>query len=401
MTDTRKAPTDEARARSAYERSARPREYFAPRRAASPVEVGPDADHCTLLRRRDVEHALRTWQDYSSDFGGIMGSDEPIIPLNVDPPAHVTYRRLLDPYFAPRKMAELQPAVRQHANDLIDGFIDRGACDFSADVAVPLPCSTFLSLLGLPLDELADLVRWKDIMIRPEHVAADPDEAQRLQAATAAEIYERFTAEMGDRRAAPRDDLITYLTRCEIEGQSLTDSEIIRICFLLLAAGLDTVTISLECIFNYLLDHDEARQMLVDEPGSEVNLVEELLRVETPVQGVVRRTTRDIDLGEGVVLPSGSTVAIGLASANVDPDGLPGAEVIDVRRGDLRNLAFGGGPHRCLGSNLARMELRTVVRTWHDRIPRYALAPGASVVWNGSSLRGIDRLPLVWPAGGA
>jgi cytochrome P450 len=163
-----------------------------------------------------------------------------------------------------------------------------------------------------------------------------------------------------------------------------------------LAAGLDTVTISLECIFVYLLSHDQDRQMLVEEPGSEVSLIEELLRWETPVQTVSRRATRDLQLGPGCVIPAGSRIGIALASANVDPDGLPGAESVDVRRSDLRSLAFGGGPHRCLGSNLARMELRNVVRTWHDLIPDYTLAPGAEVVWNGSTLRGVDHLPLVW-----
>ena len=91
-----------------------------------------------LLRRADVEYALRNWQDYSSEFSGMMGSEEPIIPLNVDPPLHVKYRKLIDPYFSPKKMASLQPAVQQHTNDLIDGFIDRGACDFSTELAVPL-----------------------------------------------------------------------------------------------------------------------------------------------------------------------------------------------------------------------------------------------------------------------
>jgi len=91
-------------------------------------------------------------------------------------------------------------------------------------------------------------------------------------------------------------------------------------------------------------------------------------------------------------------VALALASANVDPDGLAGSDTVDVRRADMRSFAFGGGPHRCLGSNLARMELRTVVRSWHDRIPDYALAPGTTLAWNGSSLRGVDYLPLVWPA---
>jgi len=232
-------------------------------------------------------------------------------------------------------------------------------------------------------------------MIRPEHVAAEGEDPHELQARTVREIYTRFQAEIEDRRAHPRDDLITYLVQAEIDGDKLTDSELRRICFLMLSAGLDTVTISLECIFAFLLDDDEARQMLVHEPGSEVNLVEELLRWETPVQTVSRITTCPVHIG-GELIPAGEKLALSLASANVDPDGLPGADEVDVRRGDLRNFAFGGGPHRCLGSNLARMELRTVVRTWHDRIPEYRLAPGAELVWNSSVLRGLDHLPLVW-----
>jgi cytochrome P450 len=387
---------DDERRRLAYERSARPREYYARLRAKGPVDNTENPEEMLVVRRADVERALRTWQDYSSEFGGAMGSEQPIIPLNVDPPAHARYRKLLDPYFAPKKMVALQPAVQKHTNDLIDACIESGSCDFSTDLAVPLPCSTFLSLLGLPLDELDALVRWKDIMIRPEHIVADRDAALQLQAETAKEIYTRFGVELVERRSRPRDDLITYLTQAEIEGGKLTDGEILRTCFLLLAAGLDTVTISLECIFSFLIEHDDARRLLVAEPGSEINLIEELLRWETPVQHVSRRATRDIELDGGATIPAGCPVSIALASANVDPEGLPGADEVDVRRGDVRNFAFGGGPHRCLGSNLARMELRTVVRTWHDRIPDYSLAPGTQLVWNGATLRGLDHLPLVW-----
>lgn len=399
MSHSTQAPTDEERRRLMYERSACPREHFAALRAQGSTSPMVEVDGVCLLNRRDVEAALRNWQDFTSDFGGTMGSQEPLIPLNVDPPLHAKYRRLLDPYFGPRKMKALQPAVEKHTNDLIDTFIDRGACDFSQQMAVPLPCSTFLSLLGLPLDQRDALVRWKDIMIRPESVAEDPSQAQQLQLETAMEIYGRFTEEMADRRRQPRDDLITYLTQAEVDGQKLTDSEIVRICFLQLSAGLDTVTISLECIFAFLTAHPDARRMLVEEPGSEVDLVEELLRWETPVQGVGRRTTRDIPLPDGTLIPKGRTVTLMLASANVDPDGLPGADTVDVRRGDMRSFAFGGGPHRCLGSNLARMELRAVVRIWHDRIPDYSLAPATDIVWNGSILRGVDHLPLAWPVG--
>ncbi len=395
MSYTTDSDLNEGRRKLAYERSAQPREYFARLRDQGRVEDAENPEQPMLLHRDDVEYALRNWQEFSSEFGGVMGSEEPIIPLNVDPPVHVKYRRLLDPYFSPRKMAALQPAVASHTNAIIDSFIERGSCDFSTEMAVPLPCSTFLSLLGLPLDELDALVRWKDIMIRPEHLVDDPDEALQLQATTAGEIYARFSAEIADRRAHPRDDLITHLTSCELDGEKLSESEILRTCFLLLAAGLDTVTISLECIFNYLLDNDDARRMLVDDPSSTDNLIEELLRWETPVQTVTRRATNDLQIGD-YTIKKDQQVQVCLASANTDPNGLPEAAQVDVRRGDVRNFAFGGGNHRCLGSHLARMELRTVVRTWHDRIPEYRLAPGVDRIWNSSTLRGLDSLPIVW-----
>lgn len=391
---------DDEKRRLIYERSACPREHFAALRAEGATAPMFEVEGAlSLLRRCDVEYALKNWQEYSSDFGGLMGSSEPLIPINVDPPLHAKYRRLLDPYFGPRKMKALQPAVDQHTKELIDGFIEHGGCDFSQEIAVPLPCATFLSLFGLPLDERDALVRWKDIMVGRGTRGLDPEQGQKVLIDTAMEIYARFGEELADRRKNPRDDLITYLTQAEVDGDKLTDSEILRICFLQLSAGLDTVTISLECIFAFLAGNTEARKMLVEQPGSEVNLVEELLRWETPVQAVQRRTTRDVTLEDGTVIPQGTDLNLMLGSANVDPDGLTGADTVDVRRGDMRNYAFGAGPHRCLGSNLARMELRTVVRAWHDRIPEYSLQPGAEVIWNSSPLRGVDHLPLVWPAG--
>jgi cytochrome P450 len=287
--------------------------------------------------------------------------------------------------------------VAAHVYRIIDSFIEAGACDFSAELAVPLPCSTFLSLLGLPQEELDDLVRWKDIMIRPAVVAGSVEAGVQLQIETAGLVYARFGRAMEERRAEPREDLISFLLTAEIEGRRLDDSEILRTLFLLLAAGLDTVTISLQCIFNYLLENPEAREMLVREPETMDGLIEELLRWETPVQGgSARRATRDTELS-GCPIPAGTLVLPMIAAANLDPD-IPDSLTVDLRREDKRHLSFGGGPHRCLGSHLARMELRTVIREWHRRIPEYRLKPGVTVEWNGSTLRGIDYLPLEWDA---
>jgi cytochrome P450 len=135
--------------------------------------------------------------------------------------------------------------------------------------------------------------------------------------------------------------------------------------------------------------------MLESEPETLDGLIEELLRWETPVQScAARRATRDLELA-GCPVKAGTLLLPMIASANTDPE-TPGALDTDLRRGDKRHLAFGGGPHRCLGSHLARMELRTVIREWHRRIPDYRLKPGVAIEWNGSSLRGVDYLPLEW-----
>jgi cytochrome P450 len=381
--------------RAAQERATEPRAYWARLRQQGPVDFDEYVEGAQVVRRGDVESVLRDTDLWTNEMG-IMGSEEPVIPLGVDPPQHSMYRRLLDPLFSPRRMAALEPSVTAHVNRIIDSFIDEGAVDFSTELAVPLPCLTFLSLLGLPTDELDDLVRWKDIMIRPEVVAGSREAGHELQARTAGEIYARFGQEIAERRERPRDDLMTFLTTAEVEGgRRLTDSEILRTLFLLLAAGLDTVTISLECIFHYLAEHPEARQMLVDDPGTTDGLIEELLRWETPVINCsVRIAKRDTELS-GTPIPKGTKVVPSIAAANYDPD-FPGSQEVDLRRNDKSHLSFGGGPHRCLGSHLARMELRVVVREWHRRIQDYGLEPGAQIDWVPSSLRGIEHLPLVW-----
>jgi cytochrome P450 len=393
--------TQEALQEFARQRAADPRAYFARLRAKCPVDFDEGRDgNVQILNRADVERVLRDTEVFSNVMG-IMGSEEPVIPLGVDPPEHAQYRKLLDPIFNRKRMAELEPTVTAHVNTIIDSFIDKGECDFSADLAVPLPCSTFLSLLGLPQEELAALVRWKDIMIRPAAVAGSVEAGMKLRAEAVGEIYARFAHEMAVRRQQPRDDLISFLLTAEIEGHRLTDSEILRTLFLLLAAGLDTVTISLECIISHLALHPADRRVVVEEPEMLDSVIEELLRWETPVQGASPRRATRATVIAGCPIPAGTLVNPMLAAANLDPE-IAGSLTVDVRRGDKRHLAFGGGPHRCLGSHLARMELRAVVREWHRRIPDYQIKPGVAVEWNGSSLRGIDHLPLVWdvPAGG-
>src|SRR5215470_2247144 len=204
-----------------------------------------------VSRYEDVLWALRHPEIFSSEMESHMqlGTERPMIPQQIDPPVQTRYRKLLDPHFSRRKMEELAPAVARHAKQLIDGFADRGECEFNSAFAIPLPCSAFLSLLGLPLSDLDFFLTLKDDIIRP-HKGRDgtsPAQQQVFRNDAGRRNYDYFRAALDEREARPRDDMLTSLLNAEIEGERLTRNEILDICFLLLLAGLDTVTATLGC----------------------------------------------------------------------------------------------------------------------------------------------------------
>ena len=218
-----------------------------------------------------------------------------MIPQQIDPPAQTRYRRLLDPLFSRKKMAELVPAIRAHASALIDEFVDKGECEFDSAFAIPLPCTAFLSLFGLPLSELPTFLELKDGIIRPHKFlppgSADLDKAEEIRIATGKRIYAYFDDEIARRRVNPREDLLGELLEAEIDGEKLQHNEILDICYLLLIAGLDTVTATLGCNIAYLAANPDQRRRIVEDPALIPSAVEELLRWETPVTAVPRVAT--------------------------------------------------------------------------------------------------------------
>jgi len=349
-----------------------------------------------ISRYEDVMWALRHPEIFSSEMemAVALGTERPMIPQQIDPPAQTAFRKILDPRFSRRRMSEIEPAIRAHANALIDAFIDKGECEFDHDFAIPLPCTAFLSLMGLPQEELGLFLELKDGIIRPKATSDDPDEPARIRAATGKQIYGYFEKMIDERTAAPRDDMIGYLLGAELEGEKLSRNDILDICFLLLLGGLDTVTSTLGCNIAFLASNPQHRRRIVENPDLIPAAIEELLRWETPVMGVPRVVKQDVTL-HGFEIKAGEIAMLMLGAADLDAAAFPNADEVDFDRERNRHIAFGAGPHRCLGSHLARMELTAAMEEWHRRIPDYAIKAGETPRFS-PGIREVQYLPIVW-----
>lgn len=348
-----------------------------------------------------VDQVLHNPQVYSSALtSGVLKNERPLIPLQIDPPEHGKFRKILDPLFAPKRMKALEPSIAALVNQLIDGFIDRDEIDFAKEFSVPFPTQVFLTMLGLPLDELPTLLTMKDGIIRPHELVGKPlghPDTDAYQATTAQSIYTYFVATIEQRKRERRDDLLSWFLEAEIDGDRLTTDEILDICFLFLIAGLDTVTASLDCFFSYLAQNPDVRRAIAGDPENASYIVEELLRWETPVMAVARAAKHDTELG-GCPIHAGEQVLVMLGSANTDEKTISDAEFVRFDRKVNRHFGFGGGVHRCLGSHLARIELRTALRVWHERIPQYHIKPGVELDFT-PGVRAVQTFPMIMHAG--
>ena len=373
-----------------------PQPMYVALREGSPV-MRLDGVGVIVSDRSGVDEVLRNPDVFSSNMSAHdLKTKRPLIPLQIDPPDHRKFRRILDPLFSPPRMKALEPSVARLVDDLIDTFVDDDEIDFTRQFSLPFPSQVFLTLFGLPMDELGRFLTMKDGVIRPDHVVGHPyghPETEAHQRETADSIYAYFEQVLDERAGQRRDDLLSHLLHVEVDGDRLTREDMLDICFLLLIAGLDTVSASLDCFFGYLAQQPQARRKLVDQPESIPAVVEELLRWETPVMGVARVATRDVEVG-GCPVSAGEQVMAILGSANLDDAEVPDAGEVRWDREANRHLAFGGGIHRCLGSHLARVELRVALREWHRRIPDYCIKPGVELDYT-PGIRTLESFPML------
>jgi cytochrome P450 len=327
-----------------------------------------------------------------------LGSNRPAIPLGLDGPEHTKYRRLLDPVFSAKKVAPLATQVRALANQMIDGFIDRHEVDAYHEWCEPLPSSIFLSIMGLPMEDLPGFLNFKELTLGNSQIERDSAEVAAAKRAEAVEWIQGYFNRELDRRERvdnPGDDMLGWLMTAEAGGQKLTREDIHDILGLLIIAGLDTVAASLACFLAYFVQHPAQREKVLANPEAWPRAVEELMRYESPVTHGGRIALDDLDLPSGVRIPAGTMMIASWSSADLDPKYFPNPLEVDLDRFPNPHIGFASGFHRCLGSHLARMEMVVAMQVWHERIPEYRFEPGLELVYTGNP-RAPHRLPLVW-----
>src|SRR5690606_2511092 len=317
---------------------------------ASNVYPG-DVGGWVVKRREDLRAVYMDEEHFTkkgfSGFAALLGENWSLIPTELEPPRHGAFRHVLNPLFAPRRMAALTDKVRMRARELLDKFKHRGECDFASEFAVPFPVSIFLELFGLPQDPMGQFLAWEQKLL---HV---PDQAERAAATRAVKHF--LLDAIAERRNNLGDDLISNAIQIQIDGKPITEEEILGHCFNLFVGGLDTVASTTGLHFYHLAAHPEQQQQLRDDPTRIPVAMEELLRAYAPVT-TFRTCTKQTQI-HGVTIMPGDKVAMTTSLAASDPSVYAQPDVVDFDRGPT-HVTFGFGAHRCLGANLARREIQ-------------------------------------------
>jgi cytochrome P450 family 142 subfamily A polypeptide 1 len=331
----------------------------------------------------------KNWQTFSNAGGSRPDTGPLPWMIDLDPPEHSRRRRIVSAGFTPARVRAVEPHLRELVDGLLDRVCERGECDFVADVAAPLPMIVIGDMLGVPAADHDQLLAWTHGMLAS--LSGAPEGYERAAEAFGGWVdYARRTID--DRRAAPRDDLFSVLVHAEVDGERLDDDALVFETLLLLIGGDETTRQVSSGGLEQLLAHpDQAAQVLAD-PERVPAAVEEMLRWVSPIKNMARTTTRSTDL-LGVPIPEGSKVVVLYESANTDERHFDEPERFDVARTPNDHVAFGWGPHFCLGASLARAELRALFSRVLERLPGLAPANDEPLP---RSIAGIERLPVVF-----
>ncbi len=376
-----------------------PHRHWTWMREHAPVYRDEAAGVWGITRHADIMAMSKDPASFCNRHG--MRPDSPPIPsmINLDGNDHKRRRNLVNRGFTPRQVAALEPKVRRVVSGLIDAVAPRGECDFVKDVAAPLPMIMIGDMLGVAPEDRDKLLRWSDDLIAGTSASAPPEVAAAAMNAFA-EYAEYNRKVVADRRASPGDDLISVLVHAEIDGQKLGDGELLQESLLILVGGDETTRHVISGGMEQLIRNPDERRKLVDDPGLIPSGVEEMLRWVTPIQNMARTLTRDVEL-RGQKLRSGDKLLLLYPSANRDEQVFRDPFRFDVQRSPNDHVAFGGyGGHSCLGSSLARLELRVMFEELLRRIPDMQLVDDARPPLRPSNfIVGIESMPVAFPPG--
>ena len=376
-----------------------PHALFGGLRERCPVAWSDEAGGYVMVTRSDDIFAILTDPaTVSSAYDWPPGHETlgPRIPVNFDPPVHTAYRKSFLSLFSPAVVNGIEEAVRHKAVELLRPIVAKDACDFVAEFCKPFPSLVFLPFLGLSADELDELLTLHDEIFVLLHSGPSQDGDRERTVRLAEERLRVKVNESLDARAAmqhPPDDIFSSLLSARLpDGRPFSREEMLSTISLFFGAGLGTIKNTLSMAMWFLGTHPDYRDQLVNDPTLIPGAVEEFLRYFATVV-IPRLVTRDVDLHD-TTLKGGTIVLCPLPSAGRDPRAHDDPELIDFHRRPNRHYGFGAGPHRCLGSHLARMELRVAFEEIHRRMPNYSVDPSMPPDWTWGLLFGIGSLPM-------
>jgi len=352
----------------------------------------PGGSPAWIVRRAaDLQKIYLDTETFSSrdfsPYSKLIGDSWINLPVEIDPPNHAKYRAFINPLFTPVAMNRLEGKIRHYAVEFIEAFQARGACEFMHDFAFEFPIRIFLELMGLPLELTPKFLEWEYGLLHSSDLSV-------IATATRAVVtYLRGEIEL--RRHAPKDDVISYALKVEVEGRKLTDDELVGFAFNLFIGGLDTVSTNMGLQFLHLARNPEQQVFLRANPEKIAGALDEFMRGYAPVT-TFRTCTKETEFA-GVKMMPGDKVAMCTTLTGRDPEeyARPNEIMLDRKQ---RHLSFGFGPHLCVGMHLARREMRIAIEEFLRLIPAFSVKPGHVVSYHLGMIQPV-ALPLVWNAG--
>ncbi len=386
-----------------------PHPIWAELRATDPVhwtERKGKSGFWSVTKYEDVLNVYRDPMKFSSEGGITLGIDEapdPSAPprnygtrqmmILTDPPRHARMRQLINRRFTPRALAPHEPHIRAICTEIIDAIAGQGECDLVVDVAAKLPTAVICEMLGVPREDWDMMFTFGNMSLGAEDPEYQTEGSARKTAAQGQQnVFNYFMSMITDRRTNPTDDLVSALTHGEVEGEKLTDHEILFNCFLLILGGQETTRNAISGGMDALIANPDQRARLAADSALMPTAIEEILRWSTPITHIMRTATADVEVRNRTIR-KGDRVLLWNASANRDEDVFADPYRFDIERQPNNHVAFGYGEHFCLGANLARVELRVMLSELLQRLPDMQTA-GPMERLRSNLLAGIKHLPV-------